>query len=222
MAVIPDPGWVPDVTPRTIIESDWGNAIRDRVVHRFATGAERDAAWPDPPPGARCSVGDSAFISVADRWSRVAAVAAGNISFNNDANLPAPGDVVGQPFNVGATPDAFYLRSGAVHVRDGGLYQAHLEATTRGSSAGGYIGLALHRVNAAGVSIGTGQQSILDAAGGFWNSGAVSAVFSLAADDGIRFVASAGVHNVVSIEGARARFRLVKVHPSAALAALTA
>ena len=38
------PGWVSDVAPKMVISSSqYGNPIRDRVVHQFASAAERDA-----------------------------------------------------------------------------------------------------------------------------------------------------------------------------------
>jgi hypothetical protein len=39
------------VIPNTIIESDWGNDVADRVVGRFANAAERDAAITSPVSG---------------------------------------------------------------------------------------------------------------------------------------------------------------------------
>jgi hypothetical protein len=39
------------VIPNTIIESDWGNSVADRVVGRFANATERDAAITSPVSG---------------------------------------------------------------------------------------------------------------------------------------------------------------------------
>jgi hypothetical protein len=39
------------VLPGTVIESDWGNAVADRVVGRFANTTERDAAITSPVSG---------------------------------------------------------------------------------------------------------------------------------------------------------------------------
>jgi len=35
--------WIADVVPQTTIRSVWGNGIRDRTIHQFASKAERDA-----------------------------------------------------------------------------------------------------------------------------------------------------------------------------------
>jgi hypothetical protein len=43
--------WIPDVNPDELIESAWGNTIRDHVVHVFASEAERAAAIPAPDEG---------------------------------------------------------------------------------------------------------------------------------------------------------------------------
>lgn len=43
--------WIPNVNPSELIESAWGNTIRDHVVHVFASTAERAAAIPSPSLG---------------------------------------------------------------------------------------------------------------------------------------------------------------------------
>jgi hypothetical protein len=43
--------WIPNVNPSELIESQWGNTIRDHVVNTFASSAERDAAIPAPVAG---------------------------------------------------------------------------------------------------------------------------------------------------------------------------
>lgn len=53
-AAIPATGRIPDVADGEIIESAWGNAVRNRSVTPFANAADRDAATPAPPPGALC------------------------------------------------------------------------------------------------------------------------------------------------------------------------
>ena len=55
-------GRIPDVVDGELIESAWGNAIRDRTVTPFATGADRDAATPQPPPGALCVTLDTGAL----------------------------------------------------------------------------------------------------------------------------------------------------------------
>lgn len=42
-------GWIGDVIPRTTIRSVWGNAVRNQLVQRFASAAERDGASPRQP-----------------------------------------------------------------------------------------------------------------------------------------------------------------------------
>jgi hypothetical protein len=43
--------WIPNVNPAELIESSWGNTIRDHVVNTFATAAERTTAIPTPKAG---------------------------------------------------------------------------------------------------------------------------------------------------------------------------
>ena len=43
--------WIPDVNPNELIESAWGNDIRDRTVTPFTNAAERVAAIPTPDAG---------------------------------------------------------------------------------------------------------------------------------------------------------------------------
>jgi len=42
----------PNVAAGALIQSAWGNEIRDRTVQRFATFAELTAGWPDAAKGA--------------------------------------------------------------------------------------------------------------------------------------------------------------------------
>jgi hypothetical protein len=51
--VIPATGLIPDVTDGALIESAWGNAIRDRATQRFDTLAALQAGWPGAANGAR-------------------------------------------------------------------------------------------------------------------------------------------------------------------------
>ena len=51
-----------------LIESVWGNAVADRVIRVFATTAERDAQWINPPNGAVSEA------PVGTMWNRVAGV----------------------------------------------------------------------------------------------------------------------------------------------------
>lgn len=56
--------WIDDVVTHTTIRSVWGNTIRDRVVHQFASKAERDAATVVPVEGMMCQLADSGFVYV--------------------------------------------------------------------------------------------------------------------------------------------------------------
>jgi len=46
--------WIDDVVTHTTIRSVWGNSVRDRVVHQFATTAERDGPTVHPVDGMCC------------------------------------------------------------------------------------------------------------------------------------------------------------------------
>ena len=53
----------PSVVPEELIESAWGNEIRDRTLQVFQSGAELHAAWPDAPDGANAILLDSGRIA---------------------------------------------------------------------------------------------------------------------------------------------------------------
>ena len=48
----------PDVVAGTLVQSAWGNEIRDRTVQQFSTVAERNT-WIDPPKGAMAVTTDT-------------------------------------------------------------------------------------------------------------------------------------------------------------------
>jgi hypothetical protein len=48
--------WIPNVNPNELVQSAWGNTIRDHVINTFATAADRDAAIPAPFDGQACYV----------------------------------------------------------------------------------------------------------------------------------------------------------------------
>jgi hypothetical protein len=58
---VADTGRVADVVDGEIIESAWGNAIRNRTTTPFLTSADRDASIP-PPDGGLCYLLDSQRI----------------------------------------------------------------------------------------------------------------------------------------------------------------
>lgn len=53
--------WIPNVNPNELVESAWGNTIRDHVVNTFASTAERAAAIPSP------TIGMTTFIEASGR-----------------------------------------------------------------------------------------------------------------------------------------------------------
>lgn len=70
---VPNPGFVANVPPLpNKVSSDWGNAIRDRVVQHFGTEADRDTAITAPIEGQVCYVdADHALLVYAgatDLW----------------------------------------------------------------------------------------------------------------------------------------------------------
>jgi hypothetical protein len=48
----------PDVAAGEIIQSAWGNEIRDRTIQVFANQADLTATWPDAPDGANAWIVD--------------------------------------------------------------------------------------------------------------------------------------------------------------------
>jgi len=62
-------GWIDDVVSHTTIRSVWGNQVRDRVVHVFASKAERDAQA-HPQDGMLCHTSDThiTYVRVSGQW----------------------------------------------------------------------------------------------------------------------------------------------------------
>jgi hypothetical protein len=64
-----------DVHPGDIVASPWGNEIRNRTMQVFASTAERDAQWVNPPNGAFCVVASGTDGTLYQRragaWSAV-------------------------------------------------------------------------------------------------------------------------------------------------------
>lgn len=56
--------WIPNVNPNELVESAWGNTIRDHVVNTFASAAERTAAIPAPVAGMTSYRADAALLEV--------------------------------------------------------------------------------------------------------------------------------------------------------------
>lgn len=55
--------WIPDVVPDQLIESAWGNTIRDRTITPFANAAARDAAITTPKAGMTVWLSDHQCVS---------------------------------------------------------------------------------------------------------------------------------------------------------------
>jgi hypothetical protein len=62
---IPATGLIPDVVDGQLIESAWGNAIRDRTLERFDTKAALDAGWPSAANGSA-----AVTLDTNSRWMR--------------------------------------------------------------------------------------------------------------------------------------------------------
>jgi hypothetical protein len=61
--------WIANVVDGQIILASWGNPIRDRVTHTFATTTERDTAVPTPTDGMRCYVTGVGFqVAAGAKW----------------------------------------------------------------------------------------------------------------------------------------------------------
>ena len=56
----------PDVVDGAIIQTAWGNEIRNRTVQVFATTAERDSQWPTAPSGSMSVTTDTGAL-----WRKV-------------------------------------------------------------------------------------------------------------------------------------------------------
>jgi hypothetical protein len=66
-------GWIPDVVPDQLIESAWGNKIRDRTATPFTNAAERATAIPAPKVGMLTYQIDAARLEVYNGAAWVAA-----------------------------------------------------------------------------------------------------------------------------------------------------
>lgn len=64
---------IPDVIPQDVIESVWGNAIRDTGITRFSSNSERNNTIPNPQDGRTCFVEDinQLYVGVAGTWRAV-------------------------------------------------------------------------------------------------------------------------------------------------------
>ncbi len=73
MTVYPNPGAIGNMPPTpNVVESTWGNAIRDRVVNNFDTTGHRDAAIGSPVEGMYVHIagrGLQAYSGAASGWT---------------------------------------------------------------------------------------------------------------------------------------------------------
>jgi len=113
--VIAEPGWVPSVAAGAVIESTWGNAVRDRLMHRFASTADRDTNWPAAPSGAMCITTDTGRM-----WRRtLGAWQAQGINPNVVAATTFPG--LTSSVTPATTPLVFQAGTTVVTTDAGGL-----------------------------------------------------------------------------------------------------
>jgi hypothetical protein len=148
----------PDVTAGTIIQSAWGNQIRDRTVQVFATVAERNALWPAPPRGAMCITVDTLALWIFDTgaggWrptpgtvlaTSVSTALASNTSASVRVQLPGSltaavvfpaARVVRVDVHAGLQTDTLN-RQGRVEARMDSVAVASVQQVLTGSAVGG-------------------------------------------------------------------------------------
>jgi hypothetical protein len=101
-----DPGYIADVIAGEGMDPDnWGNPMRDRVVHHFANAADRDASITSPKEGQACWLNDVDQFLIYNGvnwrkpWSEAWGIVAETVlSSSQDINTLALSDITG--FNV--------------------------------------------------------------------------------------------------------------------------
>ena len=98
-------GLTPDVAPGALIQSSWGNEIRNRTIQQFATVAERNT-WLSPPTGSVCVTVDTLTIWVraAGAWQALPARSRGVVTTNANGEATVTHLMGGIPSVVLATP----------------------------------------------------------------------------------------------------------------------
>jgi hypothetical protein len=120
---IPSTGLVPDVVDGALIETAWGNAIRDRTLERFDNLAQLNAQWPNAPVGCRALMLDTfrTYTRRATAWQPDTAGGFVTVATN------ASGFPAATPHDLGRTPTA-------VLVTNGDSASSLLMVTTRNAS----------------------------------------------------------------------------------------
>src|SRR5690554_3959196 len=77
---------IDDVRIGETIAVEWGNAIRDRTIQRYANAAERDELHPNPTEGDLSYLEDTNSIEVYDGFSWVSGIADGAVTTAKIAN----------------------------------------------------------------------------------------------------------------------------------------
>jgi hypothetical protein len=160
-------GWIDDVITRTTIRSVWGNAIRDRVVHQFASKAERDASNVHPVEGMCCQLADSGFMYVRRQgaWWVLAMPWA---PFNPKAWFaPTTSPTTYTPLGIASTQVASWCQSmGRCHVI--AQFVANLPPATGGQTNFVFAGVPITATlgGPGGVALVTNQGNGLQYGGG--------------------------------------------------------
>jgi len=136
----------PDVTAGTIVQSTWGNQIRDRTVQVFATVAERNT-WAAPPAGAHCVTLDTLtrWIYTGTAWRSLSAPPRARVTRTGTLSIPSGAALV-IPWGIERTNIGGVFAAGAntrltVPPGEGGWWSvgASLEFATGGGGARGLI-----------------------------------------------------------------------------------
>lgn len=179
-----------DVVAGTLIQSAWGNEIRDRTVQQFATTAERDT-WAGPPAGAVCITTDTMTLwrYTGTTWValdtqphcriwRNAVQSIPNttvtaVSFTAARTDVGPMWAIGQPTRITFPVAGFYLMGGTVAY----------------ASAGTNTGVRTLTARRNGTETIGGVASGIAAAGIFGTDVEVVTAYQMAAGDYVEFMA---------------------------------
>lgn len=209
-----------DVVAGQMLDPAWGNEVRDRAIQIFASVAERDGQWINPPNGTTCITTDTNT-----RWTRFSGawyampesglgvvLAIGNFNGGADANLSTtPGTPI--PVNIQYNRNCPAGAGGTrVKVTQNGDYEQVLSTQIYNGVSG-----AIHTIEArcvcyrSGSAISTWTETHTLATGVGWNIFTMHKFWwSLLANDELEWQASADVTGL-NFAGSRQNWKIQRL-----------
>ena len=153
--VLPNPAGHQVVAPGQTIGSEWGNAVWNQSMNRFASPADRDTQWPTPPNGAVCVTLDTGtpWFRYNGVWTSMV-ISARMAYFRGSFRIQGQNIVNGVPMNYPIIDDthAAWDANGFFHAPSTGTYS--IVAQSKCGSAG--VGLGLQLLVNGAVAAATG------------------------------------------------------------------